>query len=394
MEREKEYLLHLLGAYLRGDEPQIQPDADWERLRQLARIHNLAGVLAYLAMKYPVCQDRQAQAAHRKFCMSTIAGFAQRGSLAEAFSQTLSDHGIDHIMMKGFVIRDFYPVPEFRSYGDIDLVIRKDDRVKCHELMKQLGFAVETDWEPVYSYTRENEFYEIHTELLETDVSAKVNCREYFHDPWAHVRCAERNRFEFEPEYHFLYLLTHLAKHVVSTGAGIRMYLDVAVFVQHYRNSLNWGRIEEELESLYLRDFANVVLYVVQEYFGIPNPLEAKPVNPKTIDLFLEITMDGGVFGMVGQRAGVTSLKEENRSRGEFSRVGTMMNRLFPAADAIQNRYTYLQKYPWLLPAAWVHRLVKTRGRFHDHTVEARGILSANKEAVQKLSRVYEAIGL
>lgn len=71
-----------------------------------------------------------------------------------------------------------------------------------------------------------------------------------------------------------------------------------------------------------------------------------------------------------------------------------LMNRLFPAADTIQNRYTYLQKYPWLLPAAWVHRLVKTRGRFHDHTVEARGILSANKEAVQKLSRVYEAIGL
>lgn len=68
--------------------------------------------------------------------------------------------------------------------------------------------------------------------------------------------------------------------------------------------------------------------------------------------------------------------------------------RLFPAADTIQNRCTYLQKYPWLLPAAWVHRLVKTRGRFHDHTMEARGILSANKEAVQKLSRVYEAIGL
>ena len=122
MEREKEYLLHLLGAYLRGDEPQIQPDVDWERLRQLARIHNLAGVLAYLEMKYPVCQDRQAQAAHRKFCMSTIAGFAQRGSLAEAFSQTLSDHGIDHIMMKGFVIRDFYPVPELRSYGDAGFI--------------------------------------------------------------------------------------------------------------------------------------------------------------------------------------------------------------------------------------------------------------------------------
>ena len=394
MEREKEYLLHLLGAYLRGDAPKIQPDADWERLRQLANVHNLSGLLAYLAMKYPICQDRQAQTAHRKFCMSTIAGFAQRGSLAEALSQTLSDHGIDHIMMKGYVIRNFYPVPELRSYGDIDLVIRKDDRIKCHELMKQLGFAVEADWEPVYSYKRENEFYEIHTELLETDISAKVNCREYFRDPWAHVHCAERSRFEFEPEYHFLYLLTHLAKHVVSKGAGIRMYLDVAVFVQHYRDSLNWGRIEAELESLCLREFANVVLNVVQECFGIPNPLEAKPVNPETMELFLETTLDGGIFGMVGQQAGVTSLKEEKRSHGKFSRVGTMMNRLFPAAGTIENRYTYLQRYPWLLPVAWVHRLVKTRDRFRDHTEEAWGIVSADKENVQKLNCLYEAIGL
>lgn len=394
MEREKEYLLRLLGAYLRGEEPKIHPDADWERLRQLARIHNLAGVLAYLAMKYPICPDQQVQKVHRKFCMSTIAGFAQRGFLAEEFSHTLSDHGIDHIMMKGFVLRNFYPVPELRSYGDIDLVIRKDDRVKCHELMKQMGFTVEIDWEPIYSYTRENEFYEVHTELLETDVSEKVNCRAYFRDPWAYVCCAERNRFEFEPEYHFLYLLTHLAKHVVSKGAGIRMYLDVAVFVQHYGDSLNWVRIEEELELLHLRDFANVALHVVQEYFGIPNPMEARPVNPEMVDFFMEITMEGGIFGIVGQHAGVASLKEESRSHGEFSRVGTIMNRLFPTADTIQNRYTYLQKYPWLLPAAWIHRLVKTRGRFHDHTVEVRGILSADKEAVQKLSSVYEAIGL
>lgn len=82
-----------------------------------------------------------------------------------------------------------------------------------------------------------------------------------------------------------------------------------------------------------------------------------------------------------------------------------------PAYDGIYNRFVkrildilisgaaLLVLWPFylivaLLIAAWVHRLVKTRGRFHDHTVEARGILYANKEAVQKLSRVYEAIGL
>lgn len=394
MDREYEYLLHLMGAYLQEEEPEVIPDASWENLQRLAQIHNLTGVLNYVAMTYPICPDRQKQAMHRRLCMSTIAGFSGRGALAEEFSQMLSDHEIDHIMMKGFVLKEFYPVPELRTYGDIDLVIRKEDRAKCHELMKELGFQVVTDWEPVYSYRRESEFYEIHTELLETDISAKVNCREYFRDLWDHVHCVEGNRFEFEPEYHFLYLLTHLAKHVVSSGAGIRMYMDVAVFVKHYGASLNWARIAEELNLLLLWDFANVVFHVVEQYFGIRNPTEGKPVNLEVMESFLTMTMAGGLFGMTGRNAGVTSIKNESRAHGGFSRLGTIKNRLFPAAETIENRYTYLQKRPWLLPVAWVHRLAITGSSFHEHTEEARSIMSVDQEEVQRLNRMYEEIGL
>lgn len=53
----------------------------------------------------------------------------------------LDAHQIDHLLFKGFIVRDYYtPCPELRTFGDIDFVIRKEDRQKCDELMKELGY--------------------------------------------------------------------------------------------------------------------------------------------------------------------------------------------------------------------------------------------------------------
>lgn len=394
MERETAYLLHLLGAYLREEEPESCLDADWNRLSRLAGIHHLSGILGYMAMNHPICPDAQMQEALRNRCLNTIMRYAGRGALAEEFSEILSQNGIDHIVMKGFVLKELYPVPELRTYGDVDLVIRREDREKCHDLMKKLGFSVKADWEPVYGYTRNREFYELHTELLDTDLPGKANCRDYFRTPWAHARCEEHRRFQFEPEYHFLYLVTHLAKHVAGSGAGLRMYLDIAVFVQRYGDTLNWGKTGEALELLGLDRFAGTVLSLVEQAFGISAPIGGNTVGQTTIDEFLEFTLNGGVFGKVDKEGGVLSMKEESRNRGEISRSGTLVSRLFPAAKTIQSRYTYLQKSPWLLPVAWVHRAVKTSGKLRDHAAEARSILSADKDAVRQLNRLYEEIGL
>ncbi|MBR7179899.1 MAG: nucleotidyltransferase family protein [Oscillospiraceae bacterium] len=394
MEKESRYLLHLLGAYIRNREPEVWQEINWRKLTELAHIHNLLGTLGYMTMTYPVCPDRELCALLRSHCMTNLLNFANRGELADNFSQTLSEQQIDHIIMKGFVLREFYPVPELRTFGDIDLVIRPEDRGRCHALMQQLGFQVKTDWEPVYSYLKDSEFYEIHTELLETDVSEKADYRSYFRDLWAHVTEVGEHRYQFVPEYHFLYMLVHIAKHVTGSGAGLRMYLDVAVFMRHYADSLDWERISRELEKLKLAVFANTVLTLVQEAFGINSPMELRPIPEQTLDSFLEFTVDGGIFGRNSRDSGVNSLKDESRSSGEISRAGTIVRRLFPSARSIQSRYTYLQDKPWLLPAAWVHRLIRTKDKLRDHALEVQNILSADQDEVQRLNTLYEQIGL
>lgn len=394
MDRESEYLLHLLGAYLRQEKPRLDPEADWQKMTELANVHNLAGTLGYMDMCWQLCPEPQLRGQLRRACLNTIAFFANRAALAEEFSKTLSERGIDHIIMKGMVLRNFFPVPELRTFGDVDLVIRQEDRARCHCLMLELGFQVKTDWEPVYTYTRGPEVYEIHTEIMEVDVSDKADFRGYFRNLWDNALQMEVHRYEFTPEYHFVYLLTHIAKHVTGSGAGIRMYLDLAVFVQHYGSNLDWNCIDKMLKELALEGFADAALGLVKDCFGIALPTHRNPLPEQVRADFLEFTVAGGIFGRAAQNEGVHSLEQKSRGQGDVSRTGTLVKRLFPSAQSIQGRYTYLQEKPWLLPAAWVHRLVRTKGSWQEHTREAREILAADKEAVRKLSRLYRDIGL
>lgn len=394
MEKESQYLLHLLGAYLRNEEPEARADINWGSLMEIAYIHNLIGTLGYLAVTYPICPNPQLVSELRRFYMRTVMTFSNRGVLTEEFIGILSENGIDLILMKGFILRDLFPVPELRTYGDVDLVIRQKDREKCHELMIRRGFQIKTDWEPVYSYIKDEEFYEIHTELLEVDVSPTVDCRAYFRRVWDHVVATGNHRYQFEPEYHFLYMIAHIAKHVAGSGAGIRMYLDVAAFILHYGEMLEWKKVSRELEALGLHTFANVVFTMVQTCFDINSPIGLKQVDDAVITDFIELTVKGGIFGREGLDSGTISLKTESRNSSTVSKAETIVKQLFPPAQTIQSRYTYLQDKPWLLPAAWLHRLIKTRDGWKDHVQKAENILTADMEEVRRLNRLHEKIGL
>ena len=388
MEKESEYLFRLLGAYVRGEAPESAAGMDLEKLRHLAGIHSVKGIFAYMAMKYRLFPDHSA--AFRRECMVTINGFGQRGGRAEMLFAELARRGIDHIPMKGYVVKDYYPVPELRTFGDIDVIVRKEDRARCHALMLELGYRVKNDWEPVYSYMKLLEYYELHTELLETDISESVDCRDYFRDPWPHT-LQDGHRYELTPEFHFLYLLAHLAKHVAGSGAGARMYLDLAAFIRHFGADVDWGWIQEELKKIRLAAFSNMALTFVERYFGVVSPIALDPVDEDALEALAVMTAGGGIFGKVGLDSGVNVLKGQTENT---TRIGAVLRRLFPAAQTIQTRYTYLQDRPWLLPAAWVHRLIKTRETWGAHAREAGAILHADLEKVRQIRQFRDGIGL
>lgn len=393
MEKEYRYLLQLLGAYVNRRAPEPAADVDWEKLLQLAKTHTVTGILGHMAKKYQLCPDPQTAGTLRQAALATAMKFARRAELCGAFCRQLNKAGIEHILMKGAVVRDYYPVPELRTFGDVDLVIHPEDREKCHVLMLASGFTPKVDWGPVYSYIRGDEFYEIHTDIMEVDVSAKADYRGYFARMWDYTVPREDGSLEFTPEFHFLYQLTHIAKHVSRAGAGARMYLDLAACTLHFGDRLDWAWLRRELERLELLDFGSVALTAMERWFGVSCPMEKKEIPEDVMERFLAFTMEAGLYGKDNRDTGLNTLKRSGQEGGG-SRLSLLLARVFPSAEQIQSRYTYLQEKPWLLPVAWVHRVFKNREKLSDRAREAKTILSADTEEVTRLQKLTEDIGL
>lgn len=393
MNEESTYLLKALKSYIQNANPGAF-NGDWTKLIKLAKIHSVMGILGFMVMSYPDESNSQVADFMKKQCLRTITLISQRSESMKQLIGKMNSKKIDHLLFKGYIIKDYYPVPELRTFGDIDFLIHPKDRSKSDELMLQQGFERKTDWEPVFSYQRGVEYYEIHTDVMEVDVSEKANYKDYFKQIWEHAHLTDGHTYELSPEFHFLYLFTHIAKHISGSGAGIRMYMDIAVFIQHFGNELDWKYIQAELEKLAFSDFANMVLTVVNVYFGVDLPIILNEIDAQVIEDFMGFTMSGGTFGFVGRDSGLISLKKQERNKESVSRVSAFANRLFPSAASIESRYTYLQGRHWLLPIAWVHRFIRTKDTWGSHAKEAQSILNTDTEEVLKLKRIYKEIGL
>lgn len=390
MEQEQTYLIGLLRSFIHGTAPEKPEGLSWERLISLSGIHAVTGIVGHMAIKYDLCPEPEIRQKLRTVCMQTVNLYTHRAALAQKCMEDLAAEQVPTIAMKGYILRQCYPVPELRTYGDVDLIIRPENRAKCHRLMLDWGFVSGEDWEPVYSYRRGEEYYELHTRLLDTLPTQNPALADYFADPWQHtVPCADGG-LQFAPGYHFVYLIAHIAKHLRGGGSGLRMYLDIAAFLISHGTHMDWDAVRQDLEKVGLWPCANGVLTAVSRWFGVESPLPLQPPTEEQWSLFRSFVFLGGVFGQAEPEQQTHSAL----SHSPRSRMGTVVARLFPPAGAIESRYTYLQKRPWLLPVAWVHRLVRTRDRWDSHAKEAGNILHADGEKIEQARTLYRWLGL
>ncbi len=389
MEREMKYLLRLLKGFLWEEKVEADPDVDWGGLQELARIHSVSGILGYMAMGAPIAPEAL-RGALRQDCLQTMNLYNRRAVLAQQLLAGLAEKGIDSCTMKGLVLRKLYPVPELRTFNDVDILIHEESRKTVHAYMLEQGFACDVDYGNVYCYQRGPEFYEVHGCLVNGDVKEQADYRGFFQRVWEHTVQAQPHRYEMEKEFHLIYLLTHLAKHVAGYGAGVRMYLDVAVWVKAYDKELDWRRVFAWLKELNLTQFGGSVFSAVENWFGVPCGGAFQRLNPGTLERYAQFTLEAGTFGHHGRDNAMAVLKTS-----EGSRMKMVCKRIFPSPKSMEKRYPYLQGKHWLAPVAWAQRIVQSKGGTpKQFAQEARGILTYDEKDAQRLKDICKEIGL
>lgn len=378
----------MLRAFVHGEKPVFTKDFDENAFLKCAYYQNILGIVAYMNRRYRFLSD-DISATLEKTYYSVVSDSVVRQEAFLKLSARLSEAGIEHMPVKGIYIMEYYPVKELRSFGDIDILIHENDRERTDKLICELGYEIKNNWEPTYSYLKGNEFYEIHSNLFDVRLKNRPDMIEYFSKAWDYAE--KRNGLCFEPQrdFHFIYIICHIAKHLSTSGAGIRMYLDVALFIKKFNREMSWKYIKDEFEKLKLSKFLFAVLSVVEDWFGITADCDFKKMNKNETDALLVYTLGSDIYGHNRDNTLVRL-----RTQKKPSKALLFIKMIFPPKSQIESRYTFLKKTSLLLPFAWVVRFWKNIKLIPSWVKSVGNLKTAKVDAVAEIDDFMKKIGL
>lgn len=388
MSSTKKLFLQLIRDFINGTVSNITTEYDTDKLYALARSQAVTGIIGYQLIK---CGAEDKYSSDERLSLAfdrTVTQFVRRDVYASRLIAMLNEANIPHILFKGLVIKECYPIPELRTYGDVDIIIKPEDRQRAHQLMLNAGFTYELmDNGDVYGYQKGREYYELHTTLN----SEKTKLSNYMRDFWSYTKLRRDNTFEFEHNFHFCYLISHIEKHVYGSGAGVRMYMDIALFIKKHSADLDFDKIRAILKECGLDVFLENVLYLCKRWFGT----EIEPLSEPDDEVFLkfcEITLRGGTFGMQDKESTVAvEIRNSLSVNGKSNKFKVMLSHIFPPYKEVRRMYPAFNGKPYLLPAAWCMHFFKAAKRSGLKNIKR--IAATDVNAVKPEKELLEHIG-
>jgi len=353
-------LIEILSAFINGREPEITTEYDASLLYEISKKQSVSGIVGHILQKYGKNDIISAEDRFALIFDKTITQLVRKEVYAQKLFERLSQEKIPHIIIKGLVVKEFYPVPELRTYGDIDIIIPKNLREKSHTLMCSLGYKWELmDGGEVYAYKKDLERYEFHTTLN----SEKTQGSEYMNNFWEHTKPLSGLTYEFEDELHLCYLISHIEKHVYTAGAGVRMYMDIALLLNKLGDSLDFDKVREILRECELERFFDSVLFLCSRWFDCKiKPLE--PMSEEVYEEFCRFTFRGGVFGKQAKEDTVNAeIRQSIDEKGKAGKFSVILSHIFPPYREIRRIYPFFNGKPYLLPLGWCVHIFKAGKR-------------------------------
>jgi len=223
-----------------------------------------------------------------------------------------------------------------------------------------------------YIHPKTGVFYEIHTRLFSTESSAYGYLNRAFSDVFAHpsrVEVQGQSIFTLEETHHLFYLLCHSFKHFLHGGVGIRQICDMVQMIRVYGRKIDWEMFWQLCEEYHMTCFCINLLDIGERYLGFSYEASgavraAKKLHSDSEALLIDI-LDAGSFGKSSagriHSANITLYAAETGM--EKHTAGGIWKSLVPEASYMKNKYPYAARYPFLLPAAYVERILKWLGQ-------------------------------
>lgn len=350
MNNNQQYFISILSNYINDNPVNVQYDINYTELFYLAQIHSVTGILSAMNRKYDLGFPDEYVKRMNTCMYSSVSMSVMWDKIYSEISATLSNNKIKNIVVKGPVVKRYYPDPDLRTMGDIDLIVHRNDMPRAIKIMKSLGFECEEGCVDEYKFMRKGICVELHEDLTSKDFGTGIDYKAAMQGLFDNVKNSGEYIQELKDEYHLIYLLLHIAQHLISEGCGVRQIMDIALILKN--NCIDFNELWEELDRLKLTDFAHCIFYLCSKWFDVK--IDDFVMDEEVYAVLSNHIITGGVFGHAIDRQN-NLIMRENLYNG--NKIHSLLKRIFPNVSEARSKVIWFRNKPTiLLPAAWVYR--------------------------------------
>ena len=149
MDYSDKYLIDLLNAALYDNIPKLpEANVNWEYIYEKSKKQNITALVysSINKIKEKINIDVELCKGFEKQIILTSAYSVRQFSEFEKIHSLFSDNGLTFIGLKGCILRNLYPVPELRTMGDFDILIKKGELPEIKNKFIKLGYEIKKDY--------------------------------------------------------------------------------------------------------------------------------------------------------------------------------------------------------------------------------------------------------
>lgn len=342
---------------------------------KMSEIHHVVPMVynaAYNEDFFKEC-DANFQAMFKSSAFRYIFSQIQRTNHFLEVYKKLSEKNIKILVFKGIIFRNMYNNPDDRISSDEDILIKKEDYEKVKEFFLSEGFEfIDKGEECAYFSKSTGLCIEVSTSLFSHESKAYGHLNKLFEDVFEKsikINIDKIDILTLSHEQHLIYIVFHNMKHFLTGGFGIRQVADFSKYIETYGEYINWEKFWSDLKDLNYDTFALNLIEISLKYLGFNDDKITYPDNITSFDelknsqkyyinseSLINDILDAGVFGASTMDRKHTALMTLDAV--EDKKKSNRLKAVFPNVNYLKDNYTYLQKYPILLPVAWGQRIL------------------------------------
>ncbi len=312
MERHEEVFFSLLRNALWGTPVEIpQGFADWAKVARTAKIQSALGLAGDVMLSDSGIASAMSSDLKTKIKTFMMANIMTHGKLNNVLVKVVSEldaAGIPSVLLKGQGLAQYYPKPELRQCGDIDLYVGLQRYADSYDILRPL--ATEIEDRKALEVGKHYDFFvgkvavEIHRysdryptsklDRIYQEVSLEGLGKNLVPIQFGGVEVMTPS-----DEYNAFYIFSHLFHHFLINGLGARQLCDWMLFLRSRSSHIDMQSLNTTLQRLDMLKPWQAFGCVLVKYFGMP--AEAfpfyDPSQESKADKIVKRLLDEGNFG-------------------------------------------------------------------------------------------------